>query len=261
MTTPVGEAWVAERRSVTRDATGVGIAVGAYGLGFGALGIAAGLTLAQTMALSLLMFTGASQFALVGVLSAGGGGVAATLTALLLGVRNTLYGLRMAPILRVTGLNRLVAAELTIDESTAMALARDEHAFEGRAAQLGFWATGLSVYVLWNLSTLIGALGAGALGDPRVFGLDAVIPAAFLALLWPRLRGRGPWTVAIVSAVVAIVLTPVLRPGLPVLAAAVVAIVAGLRAGTALPPLSEAAREPEAGARDEDGAAPAGGPA
>lgn len=252
--------WPAGRRAIIRDATGVGVAVAAYGVVFGAQGVATGLSLAQTMALSLLMFTGASQFALVGVLGAGGTGVAAALTALMLGVRNALYGLRMAPLLGVTGAKRLLAAQWTIDESTAMALARDDHADE-RAARTAFWATGVSVYVFWNLSTLIGGLGAKALGDPRMLGLDAVVPAAFLALLWPRLKGLEPWAIAGTAATVAVLLTPVLRPGLPVLAAALVAISAGLLGGHALAQLASAPIDPEEGARDEDGAAPGGGPA
>ncbi len=252
--------WPADRRAIIRDATGVGVAVAAYGVVFGAQAVATGLSLAQTMALSLLMFTGASQFALVGVLGAGGTGVAAALTALMLGARNALYGLRMAPLLGVTGPKRLLAAQWTIDESTAMALAREDHTDE-RAARMAFWATGVSVYVFWNLSTLLGGLGAKALGDPRTLGLDAVIPAAFLALLWPRLVGRGLWAIGLVSAAVAVLLTPVLRPGLPVLAAALVAIIAGMRAGNALAPLSSAPIKAEDGARGEDGAAPGGGPA
>ena len=185
------------------------------------------------MALSLLMFTGASQFALVGVMGAGGTGVAAALTALMLGARNALYGLRMAPLLGVTGAKRVLASQWTIDESTAMALARENHADE-RAARTAFWATGVSVYVFWNLATLVGGLGAKVLGDPRTLGLDAVIPAAFLALLWPRLKGREPWAIAVLSATVAILLTPMLRPGLPVLAAAeteAAALGAALQAG------------------------------
>jgi predicted branched-subunit amino acid permease len=256
----VSSDWPAERRAIIRDATGVGIAVAAYGVVFGAQGVATGLSLGQTMALSLLMFTGASQFALVGVLGAGGTGVAAVLTALMLGARNALYGLRMAPLLGVTGAKRLLAAQWTIDESTAMALAREDHADE-RASRMAFWATGVSIYVFWNLSTLLGGLGAKALGDPRTLGLDAVIPAAFLALLWPRLKGREPWAIAVLSATVAILLTPVLQPGLPVLAAALVAIIAGMRAADALAPLASAPIDPGEGARDEDGAAPGGGPA
>jgi predicted branched-subunit amino acid permease len=252
--------WPAERRAIIRDATGVGIAVAAYGVVFGAQGVATGLSLAQTMALSLLMFTGASQFALVGVVGAGGTGVTAALTALMLGARNALYGLRMAPLLGVTGVKRLLAAQWTIDESTAMALARENPA-DQRAARTAFWATGVSIYVFWNLSTLAGGLGAKAIGDPRILGLDAVIPAAFLALLWPRLKGREPWAIAVLSATVAILLTPVLQPGLPVLVTAGVAIIAGTRGGNALAPLASAPIDPQQGARDEDGAAPGGGPA
>lgn len=227
---PAGGGWVPVRRAVLRDALGVGVAVGAYGIGFGALAVASGMSALQAQALSVLMFTGASQFALVGVLGAGGGVVAAVATAWLLGARNALYGLRLAPVLRVRGLQRAVAAHLTIDESTAMAIGRDEAAFDGRASRLAFWATGASVFVMWNLATLAGALGAAAMGDPRALGLDAAIPAGFLALLWPRLRDRSTWAVAAGGAVIALALTPVLRPGLPVLAASAAAVVGGVRA-------------------------------
>nr|MDQ3611013.1 AzlC family ABC transporter permease [Actinomycetota bacterium] len=160
---------------------GIGIAVGAYGLSFGAAAITAGLSTVQACALSLLLFTGASQFALVGVLGAGGSAVAAVAGALLLGTRNTLYAVRLSSLVPVRGPRRMVAAQLTIDESTAIATA----APDGLAAT-GFWVTGISVYVLWNLATLLGALGAARLGDPGVLGLDAAVPAAFLALLAPQ---------------------------------------------------------------------------
>jgi len=253
--------WAARRRVVVRDSVSLGAAVGAYGVSFGALGVASGFDTWQTMALSLLMFTGASQFALVGVWGAGGGPVAAITTALLLGARNSLYGLRLAPTMRVRGWRRLVAAQLTIDESTAMALGQDESDRDGEPFRLAFWATGLAVYVCWNIATLVGALAASAIGDPRAIGLDAAIPAGFLALLWPRLRGREAWAVAAGGALVALALTPWLRPGLPVLAAALVAVVAALRARESLPSLGGAARDAETGALDEDGAAPGGGPA
>ena len=160
---PAGSA-PAGRWSATR--LGVGVAVGAYGLSFGALATTSGLSIAQACALSVLTFTGGSQFALVGVIGAGGSPAAGIVSALLLGVRNSLYGLRLAPTLRVTGGRRLVAAHLVIDESTAMAVAQDED----RAARLGFWSTGLAVFVCWNLATLIGAVGATALGDPEALG-------------------------------------------------------------------------------------------
>jgi len=213
------DSWAGTRRAILGDSLGVGIATGAYGVSFGAIAIAAGLDGWQAMVLSALMFTGGSQFGLVGVLAGGGNPIAGAATAILLGVRNALYGLRLAPLLDVRGWRRLAAAHLVIDESTAMSMGRTSD----RAARLGFYATGLSVLGLWNLGTLVGVVGASALQDPRVLGLDAAVPAAFLALLSPRLRGREPWIVAVVAALVAVFTTPLLPPGLPVLVAAAVA--------------------------------------
>ena len=181
----------------------------------------------QTQALSLGMFTGASQFALVGVLGAGGGVLAAVLTALLLGARNSLYALSLRPYLRTPSdpspWRILGRAHLTIDESTAMAIRYPEGSRQARHA---FLATGLAIFILWNIGTLIGALGAAALDDPRTLGLDAAVPAGFIALLWPRLRDRNLIALALVSAAVALALVPMLQPGLPVLSAALVAVVA-----------------------------------
>jgi predicted branched-subunit amino acid permease len=148
----------------------------------------------------------------------------------MLGFRNAFYALAMAPILRVHGLRRLLAAQLTIDESTAMAVGRSVEHDGGRASRLAFWATGISVFVFWNLATLLGAAGANALGDPKIWGLDAAIPAGFIALVWPRLNDRRSWTTGLAAAAVALALTPFLRPGVPVLLTAVVAVVAGVLA-------------------------------
>ena len=197
-----------------RNAVGIGVAVGAYGLSFGAAAVAAGLSTLQACALSLLMFTGASQFAAVGVLGAGGTAVAAVASALLLGTRNTLYAVRLSSLVPNRGPRRLLAAQLTIDESTGMATG----APDGLAAT-AFWATGASVYVLWNLATLLGALGAARLSDPGVLGLDAAVPAAFLALLWPQLRDRRLVAVAAGGALLALVAVPLTSPGVPVLLA------------------------------------------
>lgn len=213
-----------ERRAIVRDSLGVGVATGAYGVGFGAVSVAAGLSVAQTCALSLLVFTGASQFALVGVVAAGGAPLSGALTALLLGTRNTLYGLRMAPLLRFTGLRRVGAAHVLIDESTAMGVTRETTA----AARLGFLTTGISIFVLWNLATLVGAVAGNEIGDPRTYGLDAAVGAAFLALLWPRLAGRRNRLVAAAAAAVALATVPVVPAGVPVLAAAAVALLAGV---------------------------------
>ena len=214
----------AERKRVIRNAVGIGLATGAYALSFGAISVAAGLSVVQTSALSLLMFTGASQFALVGVLSGGGGAIAAAATSALLGTRNGLYGFRLASLLQARGPRRLLAAHLVIDESTAMAIGQDS----AEAGRLGFWATGTSVFVLWNAGTLTGALAARALSDPRSLGLDAAVPAAFLALLAPRLRRGEPAVVGVVAAVVALATVPFVPAGVPVLVAGVVAVIAGL---------------------------------
>ena len=202
------------RRAVVRDAVGIGVAVGAYGLSFGAAAVTAGLSTLQACTLSLLVFTGASQFALVGVLGAGGSVLAAVAGALLLGSRNTLYAVRLSSLVPARGIRRVVAAQLTIDESTGMATA----APAGLSAY-AFWWTGSSVYVLWNLATLLGALGAARLGDPAALGLDAAVPAAFLALLAPQVRERQVLAVAVAGGLLALVAVPLFPPGVPVLLA------------------------------------------
>jgi 4-azaleucine resistance transporter AzlC len=212
-----------ERSAIVRDSLAVGVATGAYGVGFGAVSVASGLSVAQTCVLSLLMFTGASQFALAGVVAAGGAPLSGAATALLLGTRNTLYGLRMGPLLRWRGWRRAAAAHVLIDESTAMSVNRETT----EAARLGFLTTGVSVFVLWNLATAIGAVAGEAVGDPRTYGLDAAVGAAFLALLWPRLKDRRNVLVAGLAAVVALSMVPLAAPGVPVLAAGGVALLVG----------------------------------
>ena len=196
----------------------VSAATGIYGISFGALGIAAGLDLPAVMLLSLFMFSGASQFAFVGVIAAAGSPIAAITSAWLLGNRNGLYAMRLSPILRTKGLKRLVAAQLTIDESNAVSSAQQSQ----EDAVRGFWATGLGVFLFWNLATFLGAVAGDFMGDPAVWGLDAAAAAAFLGLLWPKLKGRLP--LALVAGALAFLLTPVLPAGGAILAAALVAL-------------------------------------
>jgi predicted branched-subunit amino acid permease len=217
------------RSAVVRDAVGLGLAVGLYGAAFGAAADAAGLSVWQAATMSLLMFTGASQFALVGVLGAGGGGAAAIGSALLLGTRNTVYGVRLVPLLQPRGLlSRLTTAHWVIDETTALSIAAPDR----KLARAAFLAAGASIFLMWNATTVVGALGAAALGDTARAALDAVVPAAFLALLWPRLRRGFPEAavqrrVALGGAVVALALTPFAPAGVQVLAAAVAVLLAG----------------------------------
>ena len=218
----------AARKAVVRQGLSVAVATGLYGVGFGALGVSSGLTVLQTCALSLLLFSGGSQFALIGILGGGGTVGAAVAAASLLGVRNTLYGLQLGASLRPKGWRRFAAAQLTIDESTAVAVGQSEPPLR----RLGFWVTGIGIYAGWNVMTLVGALAGDALGDPKRFGLDAAASAAFVALLWPRLVAREPVAIAIVGAITTVVLVPVLPQGLPVLAAALVgSVVAWFRPG------------------------------
>ncbi|MGD8167132.1 AzlC family ABC transporter permease [Herbiconiux sp. P16] len=214
-----------EETAAIRAALAVGLATAAYGISFGALATLSGLDIWQTCFLSLVMFTGGSQFALIGVLASGGlaAGPAAVTSAALLGTRNVFYSIRMSPVIGPGFFKRAAAAQLTIDESVAVSTAQRTPA----AQRVGFWATGILIYLGWNLTTLVGALIGDLLGDVSAYGLDAAAAAAFLGLLWPRLKERQTQAVAVGAAFVAAILTPVLTPGLPVLVAAGVAIVVG----------------------------------
>jgi predicted branched-subunit amino acid permease len=212
-------------RATATQSLSVSFAVGLYGIAFGAAGIAAGFSILQTCLLSLLTFSGASQFAVVGVMGAGGTALSGIATASLLGIRNTLYGLRMAPILKVRGLKKLIAAQVTIDESTGVAIGQEALGIE--AMRHGFWLTGFGVYILWNFFTLLGALGAQAMGNPSAWGLDAAVPAAFLGLVWPRLLGKFERALAVSSVICAIVLSPYIAAGLPIILTALLAVLFG----------------------------------
>jgi len=214
-------------RRTLRDALSVAVTVGAYGVAFGAAGVAAGFSVLQTCLFSLVTFTGASQFAAVGVVAAGGAGLSAVVAASLLSTRNALYALQMAPQLEVTGWRRILAAQITIDESTNVALAQAP--LGPTAVRHGFWITGSGVFVFWNIFTLLGALGAKSLGNPAAWGLDAAVPAAFLGLLWPRLSDARLRIIAVAAATFALVMTPILPSGTPIIATVVVAIAAGWR--------------------------------
>jgi predicted branched-subunit amino acid permease len=211
-----------------RDSLSVSITVGAYGIAFGAAAVANGFSVLQSCLLSLLTFSGASQFAVVGVLGAGGTALSGIATASLLGFRNGLYGVIMAPRLKVKGFKRVVAAQVTIDESTAVALGQEVRG--EKAMRQGFWLTGFGVFFFWNLFTVAGALGAQAMGDIRAWGLDSAVPAAFLGLVWPRLQSTRDRILAVGAMVFALAMTPILPAGLPIIATAFIAIVVGLRA-------------------------------
>lgn len=222
-------------RQVITDSLGVGVGVGLYGVSFGALATTSGLTVAQACVLSLLAFTGASQFAFIGVVAAGGTPTAGALAAVLLGARNTFYGITLAPLLRVRGLRRLATAHLVIDESTAMAVTRDSV----RQSRIGFFWTGVSIFLIWNLMTLVGAVAGNAIGDPKAIGLDAAVAAAFLGLLWPRLDTPATRWLALLAAVVALGLVPSTPAGTPIIVGGLLAVVVGMQFLKAAPEVTE----------------------
>ena len=214
-----------KKNQVDRTALSVAFTVGLYGAAFGAAGVTASFSILQTCLLSILLFSGASQFAVVGIMGAGGSAVSAIATSTLLGFRNALYGLQMAPILKVQGLKRILAAQITIDESTAVATLQENDADRRR----GFYITGIGVYVFWNLFTFLGALGASAIGDPSVWGLDAAVPAAFCGLIWPRLKNKTHFVVSAVAIAWALILTPIAAAGIPIITTVLLAIIFGLK--------------------------------
>ncbi len=212
---------------VFRASMAVAMPVGFYGGAFGAASIAAGLDIWQTIALSSLLFSGASQFAIASVIGGGGSVLAAIVASVLLGVRNGFYALRMAPLLKVQGFKRLIAAHITIDEATAVALAQDQS--DPAAIRKGFWYTGLGVYFFWNLFTILGALSASLLEDPSKWGLDSAVPAAFLALLWPQLTTRRLRMIALLAIAMSLALSPILPAGAPIISVVLIAVAAGWR--------------------------------
>ena len=225
-----------------RDAVILGAAVGLFGAGFGVLATTNGLSVAQTMAMSIFVFTGASQFAAVGVVASGGTAAAAAGSALLLAARNGFYGITMSRFIGGPWWRKAAAAHLTIDESTALGTSQDDiDDVEG-----AFFAGGISVFVFWNLGTLVGAVGGEAIGDPNALGLDAAFPAGFISLAAPAIRHRPGQLAALSGAAIAVVAVPFTRPGVPILLAALGAMIALALAG---PP-------PTAAARDDDEVAP-----
>lgn len=203
----------------------IAIATGLYGISFGALAVASGLSILQAQALSLLLFSGGSQFGFIGIIGAGGAPALALSTSTLLGIRNGVYGVQMNALLHPRGPLRFLAAHVTIDESTAVGSMQTDPAEQ----RVGFWTTGLGIFLTWNLMTLVGAIFGNALGDPKSFGLDGAAVAGFAGLLWPRLSAREPIAIAVACAAVTLIATPFVPSGIPIILAAVVALVVGLR--------------------------------
>lgn len=225
----------AEVSTHRRDSFVLGLAVGLVGLTFGVLAEAAGLSLAKAMAMSLLVFTGASQFAAVGVVDSGGSPLTAVGGALFLAARNSLYGMRMSSLIGRKAPAVVAGSHFVIDETTAMSLAQTDE----KAAREAFWLTGASLFVFWNLGTALGVLVGELLGDPETLGLDAAFLASFVALMGPQLRTRPGQVASLLGAAIAVMAVPLTPAGAPILLAALAVVPAllvgwrGRRAGRA----------------------------
>ena len=231
------------RRAVHRQAASIVAAVAPFGIVFGAAAATAGLSLLQAVGFSALVFGGSSQFAAVEILGDGGSIASAAVAGLLLNVRSLAFGVIMAPALIGAWWQRAAMSQLMIDESTAVGAA--QHAQRWR--RYGYLVTGLGVFVVWNLTTIIGHVAFAGAGDLITeLGLDAAGPAAFLALLWPRLSSASQRRTAIVGACVALVLIPFAPPGVPILASML---------GVAAARTGRSQSDPNDGSMSETGAA------
>lgn len=207
--------WRTLDRVLVRDVLAIAAAVAVIGASFGAIAVSSGLPWWQPVMLSALVFAGGAQFLAVGVVTAGGGVLAAVLGGLVLNSRLLPYSLAIADTIGRGRVARLVGSHLVTDETVAFAIAQRDRA-RGRAA---FWACGVALYLAWNLGTVAGALAGQVIGDPGALGLDAAFPAALLALVLPSLRDAATVRPALLGAAIALAASPFLPPGLPLLLA------------------------------------------
>lgn len=208
------------RDPIVRNAVSIGVATAVYAVSFGVLSVSAGFSVAQTCVMSLVCFTGASQLTFASVIGAGGGVAGALPPALLLAGRNVLYALSLNGVVSGSVPERALRAHVVVDETTAMAHAQPTLAAKRHAFDL----TAVCLFTAWNIGTLAGALAGRGLGNPRDYGLDAVFPAVFLALLAPQLRGPQAIRAAAAGALIALAVLPIAPAGVPIIAAALGAV-------------------------------------
>lgn len=215
----------AHRRAIHRQAASIVAAVAPFGIVFGASAATAGLSLLEAIGFSALVFGGSSQFAAVEILGDGGSIASAAIAGLLLNVRSLAFGVIMAPALFGAWVQRAAMSQLMIDESTAVGAAQADR----RWRRYGYLVAGIGVFVVWNVTTVLGHVAFAGAGDLITdLGLDAAGPAAFLALLWPRLSSRPQLRTAVVGALIALTLIPLAPPGVPILASMLAVAVAGI---------------------------------
>ena len=206
-----------------RRAWPLAVAVGGFGLTYGVLARQAGFSVAGTVVFSILTFAGSAQFAAVSIVHDGGTAVAAIVAALLLNARYLPIGLSVAPFLPGRAAARAAQGQVAVDESWAVS-----HEGDGRYDPRLLVGAGVLIYTAWVVCSIAGVAAGSVLGDPETLGLDAAFPALFLALLAGQIRERRLLLAALAGAAVALIMVPLVPPGVPIVAAAVVCL-AGLR--------------------------------
>lgn len=207
--------WRTLDRRLARDIALVCLADAVVGASFGAITVGAGLPLWLPMLLSVVVFAGAAQFIFVGIVASGGNPIAAVAAGLLVNARHVPFGFAVGDVLGRGWLSRIVGSHLMVDETVAFALAQPEL----RRRRAAYWVCGVSLFLAWNAGVLLGAYGGTVVRDPDALGLDAAFPAVLLALVLPALRDRSTRLAALAGVAIALVTTPLLPPGLPVLLA------------------------------------------
>jgi len=212
-------------RDGVRAVAPLAIAVLGFGASFGVLARAAGMGVVSPIVMSATTFAGSAQFAAASILGAGGGIASAVTAALLLNARYGPIGVSVAPYLHGSLWSRFIHAQLTVDETWAVAAEG-----EGRFNPKVLLGAGVTLYLAWVGGTVLGVAFGDLIGDPATWGLDAAFPALFLALLVPQLRTRDARLAALIGAAIALVLTPFTPAGVPIIAASAGCLV-GLRRG------------------------------
>lgn len=238
----MGRLWRTIDRRLLRDVAAICVAVGFVAVSYGAIAVGYGIPAWAVIAMSVFVFAGGAQFMAAGMLAAGNP-VAAVLGGLLLNSRHFPFGLAVGDILGGARWRRVLGSHVMVDEAVAFAMAQGPAGAtnDGQRRRHAYWLTGVGIFLLWNIGTVLGVLLGGAVGDPAVLGLDAAFPAGLIALILPSLRAADARRVALVGAAVAVAVTPWLPAGLPVLCA----LLGLAAAGRAPAPVGEIPEAPE----------------
>ena len=208
----------ASRRRLVLDSIVIAASAAAFGFVYGLAAQGAGLSPVEAVAMSTIVFGGASQFAAVGYVAGGLAWPAVVVLTGLLNARHLLYSAALAPWLReVPRPRRALMAHLLTDEAFALSIAHFTRI--GRTDERGYWIAGIAAtFIPWNAATLAGALAGREIASPERFGLDVVFPAAMVGLAVGLLTGRREVVAAVAGASIAVAFSLAFGPGIGIVA-------------------------------------------